>query len=84
MDGNPSASAGDMGLIPGLEDSTWNKLSPCATTTEAHTHLEPVFLNKRSHSNEKHPRCKEEKALLMATRESRYKATLSTIKKINK
>ena len=37
MDGNPSASAGDMGLIPGLEDSTWNKLSPCATTTEAHT-----------------------------------------------
>ena len=49
----------------------WKATGPRASKLQ----LEPVLHNKRSHYNERPVHCKEEKALLVATRESPHAAT---------
>ena len=51
---NPHANAGDTGSVsgPGRSHMPWSNLSLCTTTTEP-ARLEPVFLSKCSHHNEK-------------------------------
>ena len=85
---NPPAKAGDTGSSPGPGRSHMprsNKalapqlLSMCSRAHEPQllkpAHLEPVFLNKRSHGNEKPAHCNEEEPPLAATRESLRAAT---------
>ena len=75
---NPPANAGDTGLTPGpgrahmpqsywahvpqLLKPAWRNYWACMLQLLKPTHLEPVLRNKRSHSNEKPMRCKEERA----------------------
>ena len=55
----PWSNYADEPQLLNLWSKTWDPqlLSPCATTTEAFTPLEPVFHNKRSHPNGKPAPC---------------------------
>ena len=72
MDENLPAIAGDMGLIPGLEDSIC--LGATKPTGTESTCQEPVLLSKSSHCSEKpmYHNCRV--ALLIAARESLHTA----------
>ena len=56
---NPSANAGDKGLIPGLRrfHMTQEQLSLCAAVTEAGFALETLLCNKRNYCSEKPMHC---------------------------
>ena len=78
VDKNPSANAGDTGLIPALRRFHTPQSKPVRHKHEPQLlkpiHLKPVLHNKRSHHNETLKHQTKSKPLLTATRE-RHAAT---------